>query len=84
MSAYELQKLIHHVNRDPELRARYQADAAKFVENYELSEEERRAVLDLDIRKLYTCGVHPLLLRPFTLLRGISPKDYSEALAGLE
>lgn len=84
MSAYGLQKLIHHVNRDPELRALYQADAEKFAERYELSAEEREAVLDVDIRKLYTCGVHPLLLRPFTLLHGVSPKDYSKALAGLE
>jgi len=84
MSAYELQKLIHHVNRDPERRARYHADAAKFAEDYELKTAERQAVLDLDIRKLYTCGVHPLLLRPFTLLHSVSPEDYSQALAGLE
>ena len=84
MSSYQLQKLIHHVNRDPDSREKYQQDAARFTDGYELEPEERQAILDLDIRKLYTFGVHPLLLRPFTLVHGVSPADYSAALSGLE
>jgi hypothetical protein len=84
MSLYQLQKLIYHVNRDPERRQRYRQDAAAFVEGYELSEAEAQAILQVDTRALYTMGVHSLLLRPFTLLNRISNEDYAKALKGLE
>ena len=84
MSLYQLQKLIYDVNRNPERRDEYQADKAGFVARYELTPEEQAAIAELDVRKLYSCGVHPLLLRPFTLLHRISNEDYAKALAGLE
>ena len=84
MSLYQLQKLIHHVNREPDHRERYKKDSATFVSNYELTDEEKGAILEMDIRKLYTLGVHPLLLRPFTLAHGVSAEDYANALVGLE
>jgi hypothetical protein len=84
MSLYQLQKLIYHVNRDPSHRERYREDPAGFVKSYELSPEEERAVVRVDVRKLYTLGVHILLLRPFTLLHQVSNEDYAKALAGLE
>jgi hypothetical protein len=84
MSLYQLQKLIYHVNRDPSHRERYRQDPARFIKDYELSPEEESAVVLVDIRKLYTLGVHSLLLRPFTLLHKVSNEDYAKALAGLE
>lgn len=84
MSLYQLQKLIYHVNRDPSRRERYRQDTAEFVRDYELSEEEAAAALNVDVRKLYTLGVHSLLLRPFTLLHKVSNEDYAKALRGLE
>jgi hypothetical protein len=84
MSLYQLQKLIYHVNRDPAVRERYRSDPATFVKGYELTEQEQTAVLNLDVRTLYTLGVHSLLLRPFTLLHRVSNEDYAKALAGLE
>jgi hypothetical protein len=84
MSLYQLQKLIYHVNRDPSLRERYRQDPAAFIRGYELGEEEAAAALNVDVRKLYTLGVHSLLLRPFTLLHKVSNADYAKALAGLE
>lgn len=84
MSVYQLQKLIYHVNRDPERRERYRQDAAKFVQTYELSEPEAQAILSVDTRTLYQMGVHSLLLRPFTLLNKVSNEDYAKALTGLE
>jgi hypothetical protein len=84
MSLYQLQKLIYHVNRDPAARERYRSDPATFVKGYELTEQEQTAVLNLDVRTLYTLGVHSLLLRPFTLLHRVSNEDYAKALAGLE
>lgn len=84
MSLYQLQKLIFDVNRNPERRERYRADRGTFVSGYDLSPEEREAVERLDIRTLYQAGVHPLLLRPFTLLHQVSNEDYAGALKGLE
>ena len=84
MSLYQLQKLLYHVNRDAVQRQRYREDPAAFVKNYELSEAETKAALEVDVRTLYTLGVHSLLLRPFTLLHKISNEDYAKALKGLE
>lgn len=84
MSLYQLQKLIYHVNGDPERRDRYRRDGAAFVNGYELSEQEASAILNVDVRALYAMGVHSLLLRPFTLLNKVSNEDYAKALKGLE
>jgi hypothetical protein len=84
MSLYQLQKLIFEVNRNPERREEYRKDSAAFAERYDLTAEEKDAVVRLDIRALYQRGVHSLLLRPFTLLHRVSNEDYAKALAGLE
>ena len=84
MSLYQLQKLLYHINRDAERRERYRQDAAVFVQGYDLTEQEAAAVLNVDVRALYTMGVHSLLLRPFTLLNKVSNEDYAKSLKGLE
>jgi hypothetical protein len=84
MSLYQLQKLIYQVNRDPAQRERYRQDPQAFVRSYELTEEESRAALSVDLRTLYSMGVHSLLLRPFSLLHKVSNEDYAKALKGLE
>lgn len=84
MSLYQLQKLIYHVNRDAAQRERYRQDPAAFIKNYELTETESKAALDVDVRTLYSMGVHSLLLRPFSLLHKVSNEDYARALKGLE
>ncbi len=83
MSLYQVQKLIYHVNRDPERRQRYRQDTNAFVKTYDLTEAEGAAILTVDVRELYTMGVHSLLLRPFTLLNKVSNEDYAKALKGL-
>ncbi len=83
MSLYQVQKLIYHVNRDTERREHYRRDAGALSEKYHLTEQERAAVLNVDVRALYTMGVHSLLLRPFTLLNKVSNEDYAKALKGL-
>ncbi len=84
MSLYQLQKLIYEVNRNPERRDTYRADPVGFFARYQLTPEEQEAIVALDVRKLYRLGVHPLLLRPFTLLHRVSNEDYAKALAELE
>jgi len=84
MSLYQLQKLIYHVHRDPAQRERYRRDPAAFIKNYDLTEAEARAALEVDVRALYQMGVHALLLRPFSLLHKVSNEDYAKALKGLD
>jgi hypothetical protein len=84
MSLYQLQKLIYHVNRDPAQRERYRQDPVAFVRSYELTEEESKAAVSVDVRVLYSMGVHSLLLRPFSLFHKVSNEDYAKALKGLE
>jgi hypothetical protein len=84
VSLYQLQKLIYHINRDSARRERYRQDPAAFVRNYELTDAEAKAALAVDVRALYSMGVHSLLLRPFTLLHKVSNEDYAKALKGLE
>lgn len=84
VSLYQLQKLIYQINRDGAQRERYRQDPAEFVKNFDLSDAEAKAALDVDVRALYSMGVHSLLLRPFTLLHKISNEDYARALTGLE
>jgi len=84
MSLYQLQKLIYHVNRDPAQRERYRQDPAAFIKSYDLTDDESTAALSVDVRALYSLGVHSLLLRPFTLLHKVSNEDYVKALKGLE
>jgi hypothetical protein len=83
MSLYQVQKLIYHVNRDYEQREHYRQDARAFTSKYDLTEQERSAILNVDVRELYAMGVHSLLLRPFTLLNKVSNEDYAKALKGL-
>jgi len=80
MSAYTLQKMIREVNLRPERRAEFFASREAFVAGYDLTDEERDAMLRFDIGKLYALGVHGLILRPFTLLHKVPEPDYLAAI----
>jgi hypothetical protein len=80
MSAYGLQKLIREVNRAPAARQAFTTDAAGFAANFELDDAERAALLARDWTRLYRLGVHGLLLRPFSILHGVSEPDYLAAI----
>ena len=80
MSLYQVQKLLREVNRDIPCREKYLRDAEDFVGGYDLTDEERRAVLELDYGKLYMMGVHALLLRPFSLINKEDEPSYLAAL----
>jgi hypothetical protein len=82
MSTYELQKLLRDVNRKPACRTAYFESPAKFSEGYDLTAEERGALLELDIGTLYAMGVHGLILRPFSILHSIAEPDYLKAIRG--
>ncbi|MDG2316676.1 MAG: hypothetical protein P8M36_07145 [Gammaproteobacteria bacterium] len=80
MSLYQVQKLIQKVNRDEKSRANFLASNKNFIGQFELTLKEKEALIKLEIQVLYKMGVHPLLLRPFTIIHGISEPDYLQSL----
>jgi hypothetical protein len=82
VSLYQVQKLLFHVNRDRQVRARYLDERERLVAEYELTGEERRAVLEPDFHALYGMGVHSLLLAPLAATLGVSFPDYLATLRG--
>ena len=84
MSIYQVQKLVQAVNRDPDARQRFFDERESFATEFDLTAAERAAVTELNLFTLYEMGVHPLLLRPFTIINGVSEPDYLEAIRGSE
>lgn len=80
MSTYALNKLLREVNRNPQTRNRFFADRAAFAAGFDLTEDERAAVVANDVAKLYKLGAHGLILRPFTLLQKMPEPDYLAAI----
>jgi hypothetical protein len=80
MSLYYLQKLIYQLNRDPQVRRRFESDREDVLADYELSDEERRAVLEGDIGLLYVMGVNGQLLMHFSALIGQEWDEYINAM----
>ena len=80
MSLYQVQKLVQAVNRDPESRTTFLKSRESFVQEFELTDTERDALVNMRIFDLYDMGVHPLLLRPFTIIHGVPEPDYLNAI----
>ena len=82
MSLYQVQKLVQAVNRDPRSRERFLESSESLADDFDLTDAERAALVGLEIHVLYEMGVHPLLLRPFTIIHGVSEPDYLKAIRG--
>jgi len=80
MSLYCVQKLIYQLNRDPEVRHRFEHDLDCVLAQYELTEEEQRCIREPDIGLLYVMGVNGQLLMHFAALRGYAWNAYLEAM----
>jgi len=55
-------RLIFEVRRDAGLRERFRVDLDQLMQEYGLSEEEKRALRNADIKRLGELGVHPYFL----------------------
>ena len=80
MSLYAAQKLLYHLNREPAVQARFKAEKAALLGDYELTAEEREAFLAGDVGKLYVLGANGQLLMHFAALLGMPWADYIEAM----
>ncbi|HKD46823.1 MAG TPA: hypothetical protein VKB67_04010 [Rhizomicrobium sp.] len=80
MSLYQLSKLLFQLNRDEGLQARFKLDPEAGVAGFQLTEEERRAVLEPDIGLLYVLGVNGQILMHFAAFSGIDWADYLQRM----
>ena len=80
MSLYHLQKLLYQLNRDGELRRRFTAERDAVLAQYELTAEERAAILARDIGLLYVFGVNAQLLMHYAALCGLEWTAYLDAM----
>jgi hypothetical protein len=85
MSLYQVQKLIYQLNRDPRTRERYASECDAVLAEYELSDEERQAIIGVDgegpdVGLLYVLGVNGQLLMHFAALHRIGWNDYLERM----
>lgn len=80
MSLYQVQKLIYQLNRDPRTRERYAAERDEVLAEYELTDEEKRALVQPDIGLLYVLGVNGQLLMHFAALHRFEWNAYLDAM----
>ena len=80
MSLYVLQKVIYQVNRDSVSMTRFQEDALSVADDYELTNEERNALVKQDIGLLYVLGVNGQLLMHFAAACGYEWGAYLDAM----
>ena len=80
MSLYYLQKLLYNLNREPALQARFKADRASVLDDYDLTAEELKALTDPDVGLLYVLGVNGQLLMHYAALVGQSWDEYIAAM----
>ncbi|HZP26809.1 MAG TPA: hypothetical protein VFB90_07150 [Dehalococcoidia bacterium] len=86
MSRYGMNKLFREMIIDEGKRAEFARDAARYATAYDLTDEERQAVLAGDYVTMYRLGAHPFLLaywvgRAFPGKAALHNQDYAKAVA---
>jgi len=80
MSLYGTQKFLYHLNRDAKVQQRYEDDRATLLGEYELTDEEREAIIRGDIGLIYVLGANGQLLMHFAAYLGMPWPDYLQAM----
>ncbi|MGE0141479.1 MAG: aromatic ring-opening dioxygenase subunit LigA [Ilumatobacteraceae bacterium] len=80
MSLYQTQKFLYQLNRDPRLQESYRADRLAAMEQFDLSDDERRALAEPDIGLLFHLGVNGQILMHFAALHGIEWSNYLQLM----
>src|SRR5262249_2086943 len=57
----ELTAALHGLAHDAELRAQYLSDAPAFADKFQLSPDQREALIKLDLASMVKMGAHPLV-----------------------
>jgi len=82
MSVYAVDKLCRDALHDIAFRAAVKRDPAAAIASRDLTDDERSALLNGDVARLYQWGCHPFLLAYLTRwdLFGITPALYNKRI----
>jgi hypothetical protein len=80
MSLYQVSKIIYQLNRDAALARRFKDTPGEVVSDFDITPEERDALLKPDIGLLYVLGVNGQLLMHYAALWGIEWTDYLQRM----
>jgi hypothetical protein len=72
VSLHSVQKLLYQLNRDPDIRRRYDNDFNYQVETYDLAEEEIATIRKLNLGSLYVMAANGQILVHYAGLLGIA------------
>src|ERR1700743_271765 len=75
-----MQKFLFDLNRDPRIQREYRQDAAAVIERYDLSSEERGAIVAGDIGLTYVMGANGQLLMHFAAFLGMPWPAYIQSM----
>jgi hypothetical protein len=80
MSVYQVNRFLRDVNRSAELAGRCTRDMDAVLGEYQLTGEEREALKDWQVRKLYDLGANPLPLLVYSLATNKDMAAYARAI----
>ena len=80
MSLYYVQKFLYELNRDERFQAAYRNDRVAVLEPFDLTAEERAALVEPDIGLLFHLGVNGQILMHFAALHQIEWADYLQLM----
>lgn len=80
MSAYRVGKLFYELGRNPQLMGQFHADAEAVMTQFQLTEEEKTAIRNKDLRFLYQLGVNPYVLIMGAMYLGADPYNFPAAV----
>src|SRR5205814_9571071 len=80
MSLYYVQKFLYQINREPALQQYFRDSSDAALADYDLTEEERAALMKPDIGLLYVLGVNGQLLMHYAAFAGYEWNAYLQAM----
>jgi hypothetical protein len=80
MSLYQMQKFLFEINRDPAVQQRFLLERTQVLSVYDLTPEERDAIIAGDIGLLYVLGANGQLLMHYAALLGMEWSAYIAAM----
>jgi hypothetical protein len=80
MSLYQMQKFLFDINRDPAVQQRFLVERTQVLSVYDLTAEERDAIIAGDIGLLYVLGANGQLLMHYAALLGMEWSAYIAAM----
>jgi len=80
MSLYQVQKFLFQLNRDPSRQEEYSTDPVAATAGFDLTAEERSALVEADIGLLFHLGVNGQILMHFAAFHHIEWNDYLQRM----